>query len=154
MTVKTNEVSTKITNLEDLADQLNSLGYVATSYNDFVSCQIGGSNNPFMVVFTIDDEKKRIKINCQITKFGNIKEENLTNFAIACLDINSRIVPFAFATMTDEESHEDIEPEEWPVVLTDSVSMEDFSVVELKSEMNSLLTAIMSSRKVIKDFIN
>lgn len=144
----------EITSYKQLANNLSQLGYVATPFEDFVSCQVGGSNNPFVAVFTIDTEKNQLNINCQITKFGNISEENLTNFAIACLDLNSHIVPFAFATMTAEETGENIEPEEWPIVLTDSVSLSDFSQNELRDEMESLLSAIMSSRKIIKDFIN
>lgn len=146
--------SENIATYESIANELNKLGYNATFYNDFVSCQVGGSKNPFMAILTINSEKNQLDINCQITKFGNISEDNLANFAIACLDLNSRIVPFAFATMTDEDSNENIEPEEWPVVLTDSVSLEDFSSEELKDEMESLLSAIMSSKNIIKDFIS
>ncbi|MEE9263180.1 MAG: hypothetical protein V3V11_01885, partial [Vicinamibacteria bacterium] len=81
---------------------------------------------------------------------GDIPEDNISTFAVAALDANSRISPFAFATLTASDNPELDEPQQWPVVLTDSIPLGDLSPGELEAAMNSLWSALAESRDVLE----
>ena len=77
-----------------------------------------------------------------------MKKDNLHRFALAALDANGRIAPFAYALLTEEiEGEED--GRHWPVVLIHSIPLGDFSEKELDCAMRSLVEALVGSRQVL-----
>ena len=145
------ETMTKnITNLTQVAEVLESAGYEAICDDDAVHTKVGGLQNPFTAVLTINLDRNVLVITCQLAKLGDFPEDNISTFAVAALDANSRISPFAFATLTASDNPELDEPEQWPVVLTDSLPLGDLSGEELESAMNSLWSALAETRDVLE----
>lgn len=139
-----------IENLAEVARDLESFGYEVDLQDEAVFTKVGGEQNPFTVLLTIDKARNALVITCQLTKLGDIAEDNVPAFAVAALDANSRISPFAFATLTASDNPDLDEPEQWPVVLTDSVPLGDLSSEELQSAMESLWSALAESRSVLR----
>jgi hypothetical protein len=139
-----------ITNLTQVAEALESVGYEAICHDDAVHTKVGGTQNPFTAVLTINADRNVLVITCQLAKLGDIPEENISTFAVAALDANSRISPFAFATLTASDNPDLDEPQQWPVVLTDSLPLGDLSGGELEAAMDSLWSALAEGRDVLQ----
>ena len=139
-----------ITNLTQVAEALELAGYEAACHEDAVYTKVGGTQSPFTAVLTINLDRNALVITCQLAKLGDVPEENISAFAVAALDANSRISPFAFATLTASDNPELDQPQQWPVVLTDSIPLGDLSGGELEAAMNSLWSALAESRDVLE----
>ena len=86
-------------NLAEVARDLESFGYEVDLQDEAVHTKVGGEQNPFTVLLTIDKARNALVITCQLAKLGDIGEDSVPAFTIAALDANSRINPFAFATL-------------------------------------------------------
>ena len=139
-----------IANLTQVAAALESAGYEAICQDNAVYTKVGGMRNPFTAVLTINVDRNALVITCQLAKLGDVPEEKVSSFAVAALDANSRISPFAFATLTASDNPELDQPEQWPVVLTDSIPLGDLSPGELEVAMDSLWSALAESRDVLE----
>ena len=139
-----------IANLTQVAEALESAGYEAICHDGAVHTKVGGMQKPFTAVLTINADRNALVITCQLARLGDIPEDNISTFAVAALDANSRISPFAFATLTASDNPELDEPQQWPVVLTDSIPLGDLSPGELEAAMDSLWSALAESRDVLE----
>ena len=139
-----------IQGLDDIAEVLTTNGYELEAGDDAVRLKVGGMDTPFVAVITTNEENSELAISCQLAKWGDVDEGRLLEFAVACLDANTRIRPFAFATITASDHPELDDPDEWPVVITNSVPLGDLSPAELQTAMDSLWSALASSRDVIR----
>jgi hypothetical protein len=138
-----------ILTLSDVRETLALLGYQATLNENSVVVRVGGLKKPFPAVITHNKLTNHFQISCMVTKLGSMPEEKIPAFALAALDANSRIAPFAYALLTDSDDPKKDKPEEWQVVLMHSVPIGDFSRGELESAMKSLLTALVDSKNVM-----
>jgi hypothetical protein len=138
-----------ILTLSDVHESLTVLGYEATLSPNCVVVKVGGLSKPFPAVITHNQMNRHFQFTCQLTKLGLIPEDKLAAFALAALDANSRIAPFAYALLTDSDDPKKDKPEDWQVVLTHSIPLGDFSRSELASAMESLLTALVDSGNVM-----
>lgn len=140
----------QIDNLDAVADALEAGGYEVQQLEGSVSTAVGGADAPFVAVLTINEERNELVINCQVATLGDIPDKNVAEFAIACLDANSRIRPFAFATLTATDNPALDNPDKWPIVLTDSVPLGDLSDTELQAAMDNLWAALVSGADVLR----
>lgn len=135
-----------IDTLQQIAEDLETMGYEpkfsAEQNTLFVPI---GPQKSFTAVLTITDNE--LTIQAGITTLEDIGEENFNKFAFAALDTNTRIQPFAFGILTTED---DVENEDTPVVLTNSVPLGDFSTKELEFAMQSLWKAILGTRTALQ----
>lgn len=138
-----------IMTLSEVHETLDVLGYEATLSDTSVVVKMGGLNKPFPAVVTHNKLTNHFQISCMVTKLGLVPEDKLAAFALAALDANSRIVPFAYALLTDSHTTKKDKPEEWQVVLTHAIPVGDFSRGELRSAMESLLAALVDSTDVL-----
>lgn len=139
----------KISTLAEAHETLGLLGYQATLNEHSVGVKLGGGEHPFAAVITHNSENNHFQITCMMAKLGQVGDDHLTRFAIAALDANSRISPFAYALLT-ETDNPDLEDEaEWPVVLTHSIPIGDLAREELESAMSSLVAALLDSVNVL-----
>jgi hypothetical protein len=139
-----------IATLVEVHETLLSLGYQSAFQNSSVAVKVGGLDKPFVAVITHNQSTNHFQITCLVTKLGQIDEDNLTHFAIAALDANSRIVPFAFALLTEATSTKANKVEDWPVVLVHAIPVGDLSRGELDSAMKSLVAALIASANVLE----
>ena len=136
--------------LEQVAEALESGGYEIELDADTIRLTVGGMARPFVVVITVNEAGSELVISCQLAKLGDIADDKLLEFAVACLDANTRIRPYAFATITASDRPGMDEPEDWPVVITNSVPLGDLSTEELQAAMDSLWAALASSVDVLR----
>ena len=140
----------KIDSLEKVADALEASGYEPEAQNGAVSIGVGGSENPFVAVITLNDATSELVVTCQVAKLGDIDDDMVMEFCVACLDINTQIRPYAFATITASDNPDLDDPDSWPIVLTDSLPIGDLSDEELTTSIDSLWSALVAGAEVLR----
>lgn len=140
-------------NLSDVSEALAKLGYAATVTGDSVALMLGGDGKPAGAVLTMSEQRGELDVTCQIAKLRDIRDAHMQDFLVACLDANYRIRPYAFAVISASSGSEEIDdPEEWPVVLTDSLPLGDLSTEEIRCSMSSLQMALATARSIMSHF--
>lgn len=140
--------------LDDVVDTLVKSGFDAKKHDGFVSVAIGGPDSPFPAVLRISEETNQLLINCQLAKIGDFAEDQLAVLSLAALDMNTCIRPYAFAIISDTDDAELGDETQWPLVLTDSLTLGDLSSNELVDSMESLIQALIASRSVLEIGLN
>lgn len=140
----------KIDTLDKVADALEASGYESEAQNGSVSIAVGGSQKPFAAVITLDEATDELVVTCQVAKLGDIADDMLMEFCVACLDINTQIRPYAFATITASDNPDLDDPDDWPIVLTDSLPIGDLSSEELSASIDSLWSALVAGAEVLR----
>ena len=138
-----------IANLKQAADVLEELGYKIKLDENAVHIAIGGLENPFIAVMTMND-KKELVVTCQIAKLGNLKEDDIPAVQFMLLDLNTRVRPYAFGIISASDNPELEDAGTYPIVLTDSLPLVNLSVDELAASMDSLLVALNSSADALR----
>ncbi len=134
-----------LNNLPQIQEAAEQLGYRTSLVDDALVVRIG----PFPAILTIDEG--RLSINCQVARAGDIPPNNQTEFAVAALDANTRLSPYALAMITDIDDPSSAGQENhWPIVLVDTIPLEDFEECELKSALSDLQAALVSSKEVLQ----
>ena len=139
----------KINSLPKAHKVLQELGYEAYLKDNSVAVKVGGPDHPFAAVITHNQATNHFQITCLIMTLGDLKKDTLHRFALAALDANSRIMPFAYALITEADDPELDNERDWPIVLTHAIPIGDFSNSELESAMQSLMSALMDSHNVL-----
>lgn len=137
---------TNISTLEEVAAVLESLGYDVKPQEHSVAFPVGG----FAAVVTIDG--KTLKITCQLMTLADIPDENEASVLVTLLDLNSVVVPYAFALLTATDGGE-FEMGSAPVILVDSMPIGDISEEEFESAVNSLLSALVLSQEHLEGIL-
>lgn len=143
-----------ISNLEEVHEGLLQLGVDSELGDNSVIAKIGGVDHPFPVVFTAETEGSHLIIACQVMKAGEVSEENFGEFCAMLLDLNSRLNPYAFALITDNDDEAQTDEGAWPVILTDRVPFVDFSLSELEDAISSLRSALVTSLPTLKSALS
>jgi hypothetical protein len=136
-----------MSNLAEIQQGLEDLGFVSeykVEDNLIVVSLDGGIPAVLMI------ENESLSITAQLCTFGELREENLTVFAMAALDANSRISPFAISLITERDDPSITDPSEYVVTLVDHIPLGDFESSELAAAMQSLLTALVGCREVVE----
>ena len=139
-----------INTLKQVVELLKTLGYKVVLQKQSVSFLIGGTNTPFTAIITIDKTGKQLLVTCQVAKVGDFPENNLFDLFVACLDLNTRITPFAFGIITSSDNPSLDNEKIWPIVLIDSILIGDLSEEEFKVEIENLWIALSTGAEVIK----
>ena len=128
---------------EEIVEALGELGYSGSVVGNAVITKIGN----FAVSLSKNDEG--LRISCQITVMGQIPEDRLDSFVMAALGANAtdNIKPYAFAVITDSEDPDQDDPEEWPVILTDTIP--DITQKSIEWAMDQLVEAMTASKSVL-----
>ncbi len=141
---------TYVNTLENAVDALVENGFDAKRQDGFVSVNIGGPDRPFTAVLRFSGDTRQLLINCQLGVIGDFAEDQLAALALAALDMNTFIQPYAFAIISDTDDTELDDETQWPLVLTDSMPVGDLSTEELVANMDTLIQALISSRSVLE----
>lgn len=138
-------MSTKLCTLEAIHGCLVRLGYDAKLSESGIMVAVGNHWAPFPLVIT--QEKDEAIFSCQIAQLSDIPENSLAQFAMATLDANLRIRPFAFAMLADDNIEM---ADQTPIVLIDAIPCKDLDESEVARIMDCLLVALTSSRSVFE----
>ena len=145
------QVNENIQTLPRIAEVVEDLGYEVGLQQDFVGVRIPvGEGEPFTAVLTIDEERRKLKITCRVARYGDIPEDRLADVLAAQSDANTRIDPFAFATLTNLDDPERADADDWLFVLIDSMPLGDLSAAELETAMSDLQRAMPEVKNVLE----
>lgn len=144
----------KLDSLQQFADVLEANAYECKLNENSVQVKVGSKKNPIAGVITIDEASNSMNITCRIARLGDIPEENVPQFMAACLDANTRILPYAFGLLTASDNVDLDDPKEWPIVLVDSIPLGDLSEEEFLSSMSDLWIALQASRDVLSSALS
>ncbi len=129
-----------------LAQLLESRGYLPKVSGDSVFLPIGGAETPYSAAFTF--AKGRLQITCQLATLGDFAEDQLAHVALAALDANTQISPYAFAIIGASEG--DVDIHRCPLVLIDTLLCADLNEEEVAFSVDKLLEALTASAKILK----
>ncbi len=133
----------KIHSLSEMADLLEDSGFHVAHGDQFLAVKVPHSGHePKNALLTIDEIRNKLIISCRVARYGEIKADRLSAFQAALLDANTRIDPFAFATITDQDDPDIESSDDWVVVLIESMPMGDLSPEELNTAMADLAHAL------------
>lgn len=133
-----------IRTLDQVAAFLEERGYKVERHEDTVVTDVGG----FRTVVTLNDTQ--LTISAQLGTLGQVLEDRVVAFFTAALDANTRIAPFAFATITAADNASLEDPITFPIVLIDTLPVGDISEEELQFAFDSLLQALLGTREVLE----
>src|SRR5262245_42008580 len=139
-----------IETLAEVHEALQAMGYRSLLRPGSVAVRVGGRKHPFPAVITHNTLINHFQITCRVAKMGDVPEDKLAAFALAALDANNRISPFAYALITDTDDPALDDENQWPLVLVAAFPIGDFSVRELSSAMQRLLAALLDARNVLE----
>ena len=137
-----------ITTPAQLNEYLEKQGYDPQVSNDSVFVPIGGSEAPYTAAFTFQ-KGGQLQITCQLALLGEFAESELAKLALAALDANMQISPYAFAIIGASEGAE-VDIHKCPLVLIDTLATSDLNEVEVGYTLDRLLQALTFSRGILK----
>src|SRR4051794_33738642 len=111
-----------ITAPAQLKELLEKQGYTPQVSSDSVFVPIGGSEAPYTAAFTFT-KNSQLQITCQLALLGDIAEAKIGEVALAALDANTQISPYAFAVIG--ASMGEVDEKRSPIVLIDTVPTSD-----------------------------
>lgn len=134
-------------NLAEIQNGLEDLGFVAKHNiaDGIIVVRLDGGTPAALMV-----EGDQLSITAQVCTLGELRDDNLAVFAMAALDANSRISPFAFSLITERDDPTIQDTSQYVVTLVDHVPLGDLEKPELESAMQSLITALVGSREVLE----
>jgi hypothetical protein len=133
----------KIHSLSEMAEFLEDSGFHVAHGEQFLAVKVPHTGHePKNALLTIDDIRNKLIISCRIARYGDIQPDRLPAFQAALLDANTRIDPFAFATITDQDDPDIGSADNWVVVLIESLPLGDLSPDELNTAMADLAHAL------------
>jgi hypothetical protein len=135
-----------ITAPAQLKELLEKQGYAPKVSGDSVFVGLGGTDAPYTAAFTFT-KNGQLQITCQLALLGDIAEEKLGHVALAALDANTQISPYAFAVIGASEG--DVDEKRSPIVLIDTLPTSDLNDGEVTYAVDRLLEAITSSRGIL-----
>lgn len=130
-----------------LSQVLEKHGYAPKVSGDSVFLPLGGTKAPYTAAFTFD-QKGRLQVTCQLAVLGDFAEESLAHLALAALDANTQISPYAFAIIGSSE--QDVDIHRCPLVLIDTLLTSDLNEEEVVFSLDKLLEALTFSSGILK----
>jgi hypothetical protein len=141
---------TQVATLAEMAEVLEDSGYHVAGGDGFLAVKVPHASHPDAhALLTLDEIRNKLIISCRVAKYGDIPESKLSAFQAALLDANTRIDPFAFATITDQDDPDLESPDEWVVVLIESLRMGDLSPEELTTAIEDLAHALPVADEIL-----
>ncbi len=136
--------------LSEMAELLEDGGFHVAMGDGFLAVKVQRADKePAHALLTIDEIRNKLVISCRVARYGDIPEDRLPAFQAALLDANTRIDPFAFATITDQDDPDLDSPDEWIVVLIESLQLGDLCPDELMTAMQDLAQALPSADEIV-----
>lgn len=136
--------------LSEMAEVLEDGGFHVAMGDGFLAVKVPRADKaPAHALLTIDEIRNKLVISCRVALYGDIPEEKLPAFQAALLDANTRIDPFAFATITDQDDPDLDSPDEWIVVLIESLRLGDLCPDELMTAMQDLGQALPTADEIV-----
>ncbi|MHA3774629.1 hypothetical protein ACXR0O_24150 [Verrucomicrobiota bacterium sgz303538] len=132
----------KLTNLSTIASTLAKAGYLASESENAVFVELQHDGKAYPAVLQLQEGE--LHITCQLGKISDFDQDQLTLVAVNALAANVEMLPYAFAIIKPAETTNEEAVVDSPIVLINSVPVEDLSEDEILWDIRKLQSALIS----------
>ena len=142
----------KLKSLTSIAHTLKEAGYATTKGDDAVFVELRHEDQVRAAVLEIEDGA--LHVTCQLAKLSDFDQDQLSLVAVNALAANVEMLPYAFAIIKPAEDADADAVSESPLVLINSVPIEDLSEDELLWDIQRLQSALIAGAAAISTALN
>ncbi|RYD69852.1 MAG: hypothetical protein EOP84_27685 [Verrucomicrobiaceae bacterium] len=132
----------KLTTLNTIASTLNNAGYLAKESDNAVFVDLLHDGKAYPTVLSLQEEA--LHVTCQLGQISDFDQDQLSLVAINSLAANVEMLPYAFAIVKPSGKADAEAVGESPLVLINSVPVEDLSEEELLWALRKLQSALIA----------
>lgn len=142
----------KLRSLTSIAHTLAEAGYTSTQSEDAVFVELQYENQVRAAVLELEDGA--LHVTCQLAKLSDFDQDQLSLVAINALAANVEMLPYAFAIIKPADGADAEAVSASPLVLINSVPVEDLSEDELLWDIQRLQSALIAGANAISAALN
>ncbi|HEV7868887.1 MAG TPA: hypothetical protein VGO90_14465 [Chthoniobacteraceae bacterium] len=132
----------KLKSLTSIASTLEEAGYNANQHENAVFVELSHDGKTHAAVLQL--QEGALHVTLQLAKISDFDQDQLSLVAINALAANIEMLPYAFAIIKPAEDADDDAVSESPLVLINSVPVEDLSEDELLWDIQKLQSALIA----------
>jgi len=132
----------KLTSLSTIASTLSHAGYIASESENAVFVDLLHAGKEYPAVLQLQDDS--LHVTCQLGKLSDFDQDALSLVAVNALAANVEMLPYAFAIIKPGQDANAEAVAESPIVLINSVPVDDLSEEELLWAMRKLQSALVA----------
>jgi hypothetical protein len=137
----------KLKSLHSIASTLEGSGYTATQDETAVFVELHHDGQLYPAVLQLQNDA--LHFTCQLGKLSDFDQDQLSLVAVNALAANVEMLPYAFAIIKPGEGADAEAVTESPLVLINSVPIEDLSEDELLWDVQKLQSALIAGVQAI-----
>lgn len=132
----------KLTSLSTIASTLSHAGYIASESENAVFVDLLHAGKEYPAVLQLQDDS--LHVTCQLGKLSDFDQDALSLVAVNALAANVEMLPYAFAIIKPGQAANAEAVAESPIVLINSVPIDDLSEEELLWAVRKLQSALVA----------
>ena len=142
----------KLKSLTSIAQTLEAAGYTTTRDDDAVFVELRHEAQVRPAVLELEDGA--LHVTCQLAKLSDFDQDQLSLVAVNALAANVEMLPYAFAIIKPADGADAAAVADSPLVLINSVPVEDLSEDELLWDIQRLQSALIAGANAISTALN
>jgi hypothetical protein len=142
----------KLKSLPSIALTLEAAGYTTTHNEDAVFVELRHAELVRPAVLELEDDA--LHLTCQLAKLSDFDQDQLSLVAVNALAANVEMLPYAFAIIKPADGADAEAVADSPLVLINSVPVEDLSEDELLWDIQRLQSALIAGANAISNALN
>ena len=142
----------KLKSLTSIAHTLEEAGYATTQAEDAVFVELRHEDQVRAAVLEL--EEGALHVTCQLAKLSDFDQDQLSLVAVNALAANVEMLPYAFAIIKPADGADAEDVSNSPLVLINSVPVEDLSEDELLWDIQRLQSALIAGASAISSALN
>lgn len=132
----------KLTSLSTIASTLSNAGYITSESENAVFVDLLHDGQEYPAVLQLQEDS--LHVTCQLGKLSDFEQDALSLVAVNALAANVEMLPYAFAIIKPAQDADVEAVAESPLVLINSVPMNDLSEDELLWALRKLQSALVA----------
>lgn len=137
----------KLRSLTSISSTLEEAGYTTTQDENAVFVELSHGDKVRAAVLQLQDGA--LHVTLQLAKLSDFDQDQLALVAINALAANVEMLPYAFAIIKPADNADDAAVSGSPLVLINSVPIEDLSEDELLWDIQKLQSALIAGAAAI-----
>ena len=142
----------KLKSLHTIASTLEDAGYTTTHDENAVFVELHHDGKPYPAVLQLQDDA--LHLTCQLGKLSDFDQDQLSLVAVNALAANVEMLPYAFAIIKPTDGADAEAVSESPLVLINSVPIEDLSEDEVLWDLQKLQSALIAGLAAISTAVS
>lgn len=139
----------KLKSLTSIAHILTEAGYTTAQDEDAVFVELRHEDQVRPAVLEIEDGA--LHVTCQLAKLSEFDQDQLSLVAINALAANVEMLPYSFAIIKPADGADADAVSDSPLVLINSIPVEDLSEDELLWDIQRLQSALIAGASAISN---